>query len=200
MTANPPLQFAFWTLLSLTLLVRVFFAARVRRGGDRLMPDRAAIQREGVGLFAARAVLFFLLLGLLAAYAVNPPWLRALTFALPAWLRWLGFLAGLLSVTLLAWTEAALGRHWSAQLQLRKGHRLVTSGPYSRIRHPLYTAMFGFGVSLALVSASWPIVAMVVAMVWGLALRVPREEDMLIEEFGNAYRDYMKRTGRFWPR
>ncbi len=92
-----------------------------------------------------------------------------------------------------------LGKEWSPQLQLRKQHHLVTTGPYSRIRHPLYTAMMGYGASLALVTANWIFIALVVLMIGGLFARVPREEQMMIGEFGEEYRAYMQRTGRFWP-
>lgn len=93
-----------------------------------------------------------------------------------------------------------LGSEWSPQLQLREGHHLVTSGPYARIRHPMYTGITGFGVGLALVSANWVFVALVALVVVGLLLRIPREEEMLIAEFGDEYRMYKQRTGSLLPR
>jgi protein-S-isoprenylcysteine O-methyltransferase Ste14 len=191
---------AFWTLLALLLLIRAFFAVRVRSAGERIMPDQAAIEREGRGMFASRVVAFFLLIGLLVVYALNPPWARVLLFPLPGWMRWVGFGLGLGSLALLTWTQAELGKQWSAQLQLREEHVLVTSGPYSLVRHPLYTAEFGFGAAVALVSANWAFVVITLAAVVGLMARVPREEQMMIEQFGGLYLEYMKKTGRYFPR
>jgi protein-S-isoprenylcysteine O-methyltransferase Ste14 len=191
---------AFWTLLVLLSLIRVFFAIRVRSAGERIMPDRAAIEREGRGMFASRLVAFFFLIGLLAVYALNPPWVRVLLLPLPGWLRWVGFGLGLASLALLTWTQLELGKQWSAQLQLREEHVLVTSGPYSLVRHPMYTAVLGLGAALALVSASWAFVLITLAAAAGLGARVPREEQMMIEQFGGHYLEYMKKTGRFLPR
>lgn len=190
----------FWILLALVLVMRVFFAWRVRRASERVLPDRAAIQREGRVMFAVRVVAFFLLLALLVFYAIDPPWIAALDFGLPPWLRWLGFILGLASLGLWTWVQIALDTLWSAQLQLRQDHHLVTTGPFARMRHPMYTAMCGWGVSLALVTASWifAIVALIVFPVF--FLRVPREEQMMIQQFGDEYLDYMRRTGRFLPR
>lgn len=193
-------QVAFWITLALMLLVRIFFTIWIKRAGERFMPDKAAIQREGKGVFAARFVSFFLLIGLLVLYALNPSWFQRLAVPLPGWLRWAGFGIGLLGIALMGWTEAVLGRHWSAQLQLREGHQLVTAGPYAHVRHPLYTALIGFGLAVALVSASWPFILLVPVLVWGLVDRVPKEEKMLIEEFGDEYLEYMKRSGRYFPK
>jgi protein-S-isoprenylcysteine O-methyltransferase Ste14 len=145
-------------------------------------------------------VAFFLLIALLVLYAINSPWMEALSIPLPGWLRWVGFALGLASLALWTWTQAALGKEWSPQLQLREEHHLVTTGPYARVRHPLYTAMFGWGTALALVTANWVFVVLAVAVIAGLFTRVPKEEQMMIEEFGEEYRAYMKRTGRFFPR
>jgi protein-S-isoprenylcysteine O-methyltransferase Ste14 len=64
----------------------------------------------------------------------------------------------------------------------------------------MYTAILGWAVSLGLVVANWAplIFAVFVAII--LVTRVPREEQMMLERFGDEYRDYMKRTGRFFPR
>jgi len=200
MSLQTALRTAFWVLMALVLLMRGYFSARVRRSGERLLPDGAAIQREGRAAFALRFVAFFALLGWLLAYAINPPWVRALNLALPIALRWGGFVLGLASLAFWTWTQVALDTQWSAPLQLRDGHHLVTTGPYARMRHPLYTAMFGWAISLALVTANWVFAAMAALTVIGLASRAPREEAMMVAQFGDEYRKYMARTGRFWPK
>jgi len=86
------------------------------------------------------------------------------------------------------------------ELQLRAEHHLVDAGPYARVRHPMYTAMLGMGTAFALVTANWFFVSLTLAMIVGLVMRVPREEQMMIEEFGDEYKAYMERTGRFSPK
>jgi protein-S-isoprenylcysteine O-methyltransferase Ste14 len=190
----------FWILLGGVLAMRMYFSLQVRQAGERLMPDRAAVEREGRVAFAVRFIAFFVLLAVLALYALDAPWLAGLLIPLPPWLRWAGFALGLLSLAWWAWTQSALGAHWSAQLQLREGHRLVTTGPYARVRHPLYTAMFGISAAFALVTAHWVFVAFGVLSIVMLLLRVPREEQMMLDEFGAEYAAYMQRTGRFFPK
>jgi protein-S-isoprenylcysteine O-methyltransferase Ste14 len=85
-------------------------------------------------------------------------------------------------------------------LQLHKEHSLVTIGPYKRIRHPLYAAMFTWAISLALVTANWIFVAVTVATIAGTMARVPKEEQMMLDAFGEEYKEYMRRTGRYFPR
>jgi protein-S-isoprenylcysteine O-methyltransferase Ste14 len=200
MTAESTFRIAFWALLGALLFVRGYFSLQVHRSGERLMPDPEAIQREGRGAFAVRVLLFFLLLAWLVLYAINPPWMGVLAIAFPDWLRWSGFALGLVMLVLLTWSQAVLGKQWSAQLLLREGHHLVTTGPYARVRHPVYTATAGWAVSLALLTANWVFVLLIVPTIVGLVSRVPREEQMMIEEFGEEYKAYMLRTGRFFPK
>lgn len=195
-----PYRIAFFCLLVGMFIVRIIFNLRLQRSGERFMPDQQAIGHEGVGLFISRVVLFFALIAILLMYAIRHPWMEALNFYLPAWMRWLGFGIGLCSVALLIWVELELGRQFSPQLQLRQEHQLIMTGPYSRVRHPLYTALFGFGLSLALVSANWFFVAFFFLSLAGLVIRVPKEEQMMLDQFGDEYRAYMQRTGRFIPK
>jgi len=193
-------RLAFWVLLAGVIVMRITFAIRVRRAGERVMPDRQAVEREGRGMFALRVLMFCLLLAWLVLYAINPPWMEALSVPFPDWMRWAGFALGLASLGLWTWTQLALGKEWSPQLQLRQEHHLVTTGPYSRVRHPLYAAMIGYGTGLALVTANWVFIILAVAMIAGSVARLPREEQMMIEEFGDEYKAYMRRTGRFLPK
>ena len=194
------LRVAFWVLIGLLLVIRGVSSWGVRRAGERLLPDRAAVAREGKGVFIGRVAAFLLLMGWIVCYALDPPWVAGLRFPSPAWLRWLGFILGLGSLGLLAWTQVALGRQWSAQLQLRAEHHLVTTGPYARVRHPLYTAMIGLGAGFALLTANWVFALMAAVAVAGLMGRVGKEERMMIALLGSEYTEYMRRTGRFLPR
>ena len=164
------------------------------------MPDQKAIEREGKGLFAFRLASWFLMIGLLVSYALSLSWLDVFHFNIPDWLRLAGFGLGVVSIVFWTWTQVALGKAWSPQLQLRENHHLVTAGPYAHIGHPMYTGMTGFGVGLALVSANWIFVALAVLIIVGLAFRIPQEEKMLLGEFGEEYRAYMAHTGSWLPR
>ena len=193
-------RIAFFILLGAMLVVRMYFNLRIRQQGERVMPDREAIQREGIGMFTMRVVLFLVLIAIIVLYAINHPWMQALEFTLPAWLRGLGFAIGGVSVAFLVWTELELGRQFSPQLQLRQEHQLITAGPYAHIRHPLYSAVDGFGLGLALVSANWFFAVFFILCLVGLWFRVPKEERMMLDQFGEDYRAYMQRTGKFLPK
>jgi protein-S-isoprenylcysteine O-methyltransferase Ste14 len=200
MTTESSFRVAFWVLFAGVFVMRIYFTLKVRRAGERVMPDHAAVELEGHGMFAARVILFVILLGWLVLYAIYPTWMRVLSVPFPAWLRWIGFALGLASLGFWSWTQVVLGKEWSPQLQLRKEHRLVTTGPYARIRHPLYTAMFGYATSLAFVTANWVFIIFALLIIAGLFARVPKEEQMLINEFGEEYKAYIQMTGRFFPK
>lgn len=201
MTQQILFRIAFLVLLLLLFAMRFYFMIKVRSSGGRLMPDQKAVEREGGrGVLIVRMVAFFLLLAFLVMYLLGMAWIDLFTFPLPAWLRWLGFGVGLVTVIFWTWTQVVLDTQWSAQLQLTKNHHLITTGPYARMRHPLYTAIFGWCAALSLLTANWIFVAVCVLSVAGLVWRVPKEEQMMIEAFGDEYKAYMQRTGRFFPK
>ena len=189
----------FWTLLAAMLLTRGGFSFRVWRTGERVYPDRAAKEREGFWSLAMGGLFNLLFVAVIVQFVFRAGRLRVFAFSAPAWLRWCGVALGVASVGLFAWTHAALGRLWSTCLQIRSGHRLITVGPYARIRHPMYTAILGWVTSLGLVAGSWIALLMAAVGVLNVMLRVPREEKMMLEQFGDEYRAYMKRTGRLFP-
>lgn len=201
MTTETVFRIAFLVLLAALFVMRAYFMFKVRRSGGRLMPGNEAIKREGGrGVFVVRVVGFFLLMAFLVMCLISAAWIDAFSFPLPVGLRWAGFALGLLSVAFWTWTQVELDTQWSAQLQLTKSHHLVTTGPYARLRHPLYTGMLGWCVALGLLTANWIFVGLAVLFIGGLVWRVPKEEQMMLEAFGDEYRAYMQRTGRFFPR
>jgi len=192
---------AFLILLVGILAMRGYFMWKVRRAGERLMPGQGAVEREGGhAVFVLRVVVFLVFIAFLVMYIAGMAWIDVFSFPFPAWLRWAGFALGLLSLAFWTWTQVALDIQWSAQLQLRKEHHLVTSGPYARIRHPLYAAMFAWAIALALLTANWLFVALAALSIAGTMVRVPKEEKMMIEAFGDEYKAYIQRTGRYFPK
>ena len=107
---------------------------------------------------------------------------------------------GIGTLPLFVWTHEALGKNWSADLVIKEEHALVTGGPYRWVRHPMYTAFFGSSLAYFLLSANWVIGLTGLGTSVLLAARVDKEEALMIEEFGDDYRAYMRRTGRFLPR
>ena len=201
MTTGLTFRLAFVILLVALLAMRFYFMIKVRRSGGRLTPNKDAIAREGGrGVLLFRVAVFFLLVAFLVMYIIGMLWIDRFSFPLPDGLRWAGFTLGILSVVFWTWTQVTLDTRWSAQLQLRQEHQLVTTGPYARIRHPLYAAMFGWALAVALLTANWIFVAFAVLSIAGTLVRIPKEEQMMLETFGDDYKAYMQRTGRFFPR
>ena len=159
--------------------------------------------REGAGgipFILLRLTFMLSMLSFSVAYAINPAWVRWASFGIPLWVRISG---GAIAVTMLScffWLFKHVGRNITPTHKTRADHVLVTTGPYHWVRHPLYSAGTMFFLSMGLLSAKWIFMALVGVMVVFLPVRIPREEANLIEEFGDEYRDYMKRTGRFFPR
>lgn len=194
-------RFVFFILFMLLFAMRIYFMIRVRRSGGHILPDDKAIEREGGrGYFIVRVIIFAALIAFLVMYFAGAKWIDAFRYPLPAWLRWAGFVIGVVTVFFWTWVQATLDTQWSPQLQLTKGHHIITIGPYARIRHPLYAGMCGWFVSLILLTANWIFVGACVLTFAGLLWRIPREEQMMLETFGEEYKEYMKRTGRFFPR
>ncbi|MBI5567244.1 MAG: isoprenylcysteine carboxylmethyltransferase family protein [Chloroflexi bacterium] len=88
-----------------------------------------------------------------------------------------------------------------ATVEVTPTQSLVTSGIYGVIRHPIYAAMWLWGAAQALLLSNW-IAGLAALILFGLVyfVRVPREEQMMLDHFGDEYRAYMQRTGRAFPR
>jgi protein-S-isoprenylcysteine O-methyltransferase Ste14 len=92
-----------------------------------------------------------------------------------------------------------LGNYWSTNLQIQDRHHLIEEGPYHSVRHPMYTALANIFIGLGLVSGLWPWILLALLGIAFFITRVPKEEKMMLEEFGDEYKDYMQRSGRFLP-
>ena len=136
----------------------------------------------------------------LTAYLINPAWMAWSSVALPTWMRWIGaFLALFVVPPLLFWTFHSLGKNLTDTVVTRREHTLVTHGPYHWVRHPFYDVVFLWILSMSLLTANW-LMALLGFLTFALmVVRTRIEEQKLIERFGDEYRAYTGRTGRFLP-
>ena len=134
------------------------------------------------------------------AYLINPNWINWSKIGLPESIRWLGVGVGIFCVLGIYWLFSSIGSGISPTSATRQQHHLVTNGPYRWVRHPLYTVGSSMFISFGMMADNWFIAALGVLAFIGMAIRTPKEEANLIEKFGNEYREYMKQTGRFFPK
>ncbi|MDG5816901.1 protein-S-isoprenylcysteine O-methyltransferase [Chitinispirillales bacterium ANBcel5] len=154
---------------------------------------------------ASAADTFFLSL-LFVAMGVVPfayflfPLFDPLNYTLPLWAGIPGTLILISSLLLLWRSHKDLSSNWTISVSLRSEHTLITKGVYSKIRHPIYASHWLWAIAQPLLLHNWIAgFAMIVVMFPFYFYRVPREEQMMIERFGDRYREYIKRTGGVWP-
>ena len=104
------------------------------------------------------------------------------------------------SVALTLWAVRTLGRQWSLAARLVEGHELVTSGPYRRIRNPIYTGMLGLllGTGLAW-STAFGLVLGTAVFVAGTVIRIRAEQRLLRDAFGDAWTRWSEHTAALVP-
>ncbi len=96
-------------------------------------------------------------------------------------------------------TRVCLGQNWSATVQLKQNHELITSGPYRRIRHPIYTGFLLLFLGNAMMVGDWRgllAVAIVFVSFWR---KLRLEEKWLIGHFGAPYSTYQSQTKALIP-
>ncbi len=121
-------------------------------------------------------------------------------YELPNWLHSCGLVTMVAGLWLFWRSHADLGCNWSPTLETRKGHEIVKHGVYRNIRHPMYSAIWLFSIAQGLLLNNWLAGwAVVVTFTLMYFVRTPNEEAMMIDHFGDAYRDYMTETGRLFP-
>ena len=105
-----------------------------------------------------------------------------------------------IGIGLAIWARRHLGEYWSARVTIKEDHKLIRSGPYARLRHPIYS-----GLDLAVVGSSlaideWGCAVGVALIVVGYWIKARREERMLAAQFGEAFTEHCRHTGFLLPR
>ncbi len=98
------------------------------------------------------------------------------------------------------WAVEHLGRQWRIQAGIWPDHRLVRTGPYHLVRHPIYASVFLLLLATALLRASWPILIFAAALFTaGTEIRIRIEERLLASRFGAEFQQYRRAVGAYFP-
>lgn len=175
--------------------IRIYYHQRAAKKGGRMNG------RDSRFSIIARLVLAIPLVGTLLAYMIRPEVLAWAEVAAPTWVSWVGAGLTVITVPLLIWVQESLGANFNTILGVRERHTLVTHGPYRRVRHPMYDVLFLYMLSILLLTGNLLVGGVFMgAFLLTIATRVAKEEAILEEVYGDMYRSYRLRTGRFLPR
>jgi protein-S-isoprenylcysteine O-methyltransferase Ste14 len=198
-------------LLVANLLFWLLVAARVVVGrARRRAPDGSGRTADGrqtggeVSSPRAGLALFLVSLTMGTYYVVLTLWWAdpvlagpvLLPSSLPLQMAGIGLMC--LGIVLMAWSYAVFGS-WRFRAQIEPGHRLIATGPYASVRHPIYLSvkLFYLGSFLLVPRAGFLLQTLSNALAYDFRARI--EEELLLRAFGDEYRRYMQRTKRLIP-
>lgn len=114
-------------------------------------------------------------------------------------LRWAGLAFLACGATLRVWPMMVLGKRFASVVARQEGHSLETSGLYGFVRHPSYVGIILMDIGFAGIFRSSIALLLLPVVFWMFKRRMDVEEAFMTQEFGDDYREYMKRTPRLAP-
>jgi protein-S-isoprenylcysteine O-methyltransferase Ste14 len=176
--------------------------ARVPRSGA---PDGQKERQEMQLHTIVLAIFGPLWFGGIILYIFLPSSIAFLAIPIPDWFRMIMACVTALSIPFIIWAYRTIGKNWvhaldpSKFLNSEKGV-LVTGGPYRCVRNPIYGGSFVFIIAMSLLASNLLLLLPSLFLITVIYMQIPKEESMLIDRFGDEYREYMKRTPRIIPR
>jgi protein-S-isoprenylcysteine O-methyltransferase Ste14 len=105
-----------------------------------------------------------------------------------------------MGIGLAIWARYHLAEYWSARITIKEDHQLIRTGPYARLRHPIYSGIVLAAIGSAVVIDQWRCVLGVCLVLIGYCIKARKEETMLTQQFGDAFREHQKHAGFLIPR
>lgn len=133
----------------------------------------------------------------------SEPWFGPLNRRFAPDLPWIADLSAALTAAGIAfaiWARYHLGKNWSGDVAIREDHKLIRTGPYARLRHPIYTGLLVALSGTALWVGKYRALVALGMFVIGFARKAKKEEAFLAQEFGPAFEEHKRLTGFFLPR
>ena len=185
-------EIVFWAALVVEMTIRA--PINKARKKEKMTEQRVSSQEK--------LLLILLLLGMFIVpliYSAST-WLDFANYALPTWTGWIGAVLIVLALIVFWRAHVDLKTNWSPSLEIREKHELITHGIYGYIRHPMYASQWLWVIAQPLLLQNWLAGWLnLVVFIFFYSLRVRAEEKMMIDTFGEQYREYMKKVGAVFP-
>jgi protein-S-isoprenylcysteine O-methyltransferase Ste14 len=147
---------------------------------------------------------------ILQSVSYSLAWMTPRPYARPllsnsVWVGWIEAIGAVVIAIASVWlckrAVDTLGRNWAVVARVTDEHELVRSGPYARIRNPIYFGMLGMLIATILVMSQWwgGLLALVVFHI-GTMVRVRSEERLLEAQFGSKFEEYKREVPAYIPR
>jgi protein-S-isoprenylcysteine O-methyltransferase Ste14 len=186
-------EIVFWGGVIAEMAIRAPISQKQRKEAKS---ERRVTAQENIMLGLLFLAMFFLPL-----FYSATTWLDFANYSLPVWAGWLGVVLILLALLVFWRSHADLGLNWSPSLEIRTEHKLITKGIFGYIRHPMYASQWIWVIAQPLLLQNW--IAGFLNLLVFIAfytLRVRAEEKMMLDTFGDEYREYMNKTGDVFPK
>jgi protein-S-isoprenylcysteine O-methyltransferase Ste14 len=115
------------------------------------------------------------------------------------WLLYAGFACTILGLLLALWARIHLGQQWSDKVVLKVDHQLVRTGPYSRMRHPIYSGVLLGVLGTALVLGQLRGAVAFALLLTNYIIKAKREDQLLAAHFPEEFREHSRQTGFLLP-
>jgi len=185
-------EIVFWAALVVEMTIRA--PINKARKKEKMTEQRVSSQEK--------LLLILLLLGMFIVpliYSAST-WLDFANYVLPTWAGWIGAVLIVLALIVFWRAHVDLKTNWSPSLEIREKHELITHGIYGYIRHPMYASQWLWVIAQPLLLQNWLAGWLnLVVFIFFYSLRVRAEEKMMIDTFGEQYREYMKKVGAVFP-
>ena len=145
---------------------------------------------------------FFIFI-MVAVLVLQPILLPILSFRTTAtWgliIQVIGISIVLVAMALHIWSRTHLQQFYAERVEVQPEHKVIDTGPYQLMRHPVITSFFGIATGLFLINPALPTLAALLYTIWDFTRAAKQEEELLTETLP-GYAAYADRTPRFLPR
>ena len=160
---------------------------------------KANQRMEPAGPRLLRLALMLCALALLTFPVLPFPWLNQRFRPPGPWGFWVGAVVTAAGLLFSVWGRRYLGTNWSRSVTLKQDHELITSGPYSVVRHPIYTGLLAALLGSAIAVGQWRGLLAVALVFIALWRKLRLEEEWMRAQFGDAYETYSRRVAALVP-
>ena len=160
---------------------------------------KSTVQRESLPSRLSHIVPLAIAVLLYSSQRVRMPLFAERFLPLTEWSYWIGAFLTAGGLLFTVWARLHLGRNWSGSVTIKKGHELVMSGPYTLVRHPIYTGLLLALLGSTLALGDWRAVLAFALAAGALWRKLRVEERWMRQQFGDAYQAYSQRVAALIP-